>query len=342
MPVSRVGTIPMAVRRILAILYLSALFQGACKNIETYNSAIPYSQAWWETTFVKCFLKDPSLCPEVPIEPDLISPTILSITPANLATGVDPIYGKIVIVFSEPMQNLTSHTFATSNFDGTSNVSLDSTGTNFVWTSQTTLEIRLSWIYFPENSEIYWDLAANNLVDLSGNIITTALSGSFTTTIDSGVAPFDFASVLPIPDPTYTDDYITLDTNNGLIWKTCTEGLSDPSCATGAGSEPELTWQQGVNACAYLNQANSGNGYASRKDWRRPSQAELSTLLDSSYASPAINPNAFPGTPVNGFWSATTLSGTPASSEYVNFVGSGSLGNYPKSVQGNIRCVAGP
>jgi Protein of unknown function (DUF1566) len=74
----------------------------------------------------------------------------------------------------------------------------------------------------------------------------------------------------------------------------------------------KLTWQQAVSlssyawldAGAYCASLNLNGG-----GWRLPSVAELQTIVDERRSSPAIDPTAFPATPVDFFWTSSSLAG---------------------------------
>lgn len=78
-----------------------------------------------------------------------------------------------------------------------------------------------------------------------------------------------------------------------------------------ATSADRVTWDDASQACAALEL--QGNG------WRLPNMKELQTLVDESRASPAIDAQAFPDTPAEGFWAATALVDTPGSAWFVSF-----------------------
>ena len=84
-----------------------------------------------------------------------------------------------------------------------------------------------------------------------------------------------------------------------------------------------LTWQQVVDAtgrtwteakahCAALGLAGGG--------WRLPSMKELQSLVDDSRASPSIDPQTFPDTPLDPFWTSSTVVATPGSAWRVSFI----------------------
>jgi hypothetical protein len=88
------------------------------------------------------------------------------------------------------------------------------------------------------------------------------------------------------------------DTSTGLTWQR-------------DFSEARVTWPEADAACSEL--ALDGGG------WRLPSMQELQSLIDESRAEPAIDPEAFPATPSEGFWAATALAGVTGSSWFVSF-----------------------
>jgi len=106
-------------------------------------------------------------------------------------------------------------------------------------------------------------------------------------------------------------------------------------------TKTELTWQQAVPStkytwadaktyCAGLNLASTG--------WRLPTAKELQTIVDESRTNPSIDPNAFPSTPSDHFWSSSPARGSSSYAWYVHF----SLGNTSSNGVSNtyyVRCV---
>ena len=147
----------------------------------------------------------------------------------------------------------------------------------------------------------------------------------------------------PTQHETYTSDYTTTDTATGLVWKTCTQGLSGATCAT--GTAVTLIWANAsadaTNGCTALNSVNSGNGYAGLKTWRVPTRQELETLPDYGKAtSPAINTTAFPATVANYYWSSTTYASSTTVAWGVDF-SFGIVTNLNKFGTHYVRCVSG-
>ncbi len=96
-----------------------------------------------------------------------------------------------------------------------------------------------------------------------------------------------------------------LDTKTGLTWQQ----------AVPTGSS---LWSDAGTYCASSTLGLPGSG------WRLPSMKELQTIVDDSRSNPAIDPTAFPNTPVDGFWTSTTMAGPSGSAWIVlfNFGGS--------------------
>jgi hypothetical protein len=79
-------------------------------------------------------------------------------------------------------------------------------------------------------------------------------------------------------------------------------------------AKTKLTWQQAVpssshpwaEAMRYCKELDLDG-----KGWRLPSVNELQTLVDETRFGPAIDPVAFPSTPVAYFWTSSNLAGFP-------------------------------
>lgn len=290
----------------------------------------------------------------------------------------NPCTAKIVLRFSESMQT-TTPTLTTEVESATGTwVLTPNTGTTFGW-SQTsvandTLTINMSWYWFPENSNIRYKIAAADLKDVANNQIaaqvqqtfkTTWAGRNFTiadtgqTTCSSGASGDGAMAACPqtitgqdgdfanTPNPrSFTgptlygaSDYTTKDNTTGLVWKTCTEGLSGATCATGTAST--MAWETAVSQCATLNSANSRAGYAGIKTWRLPTSAELETIVDYGKYNPAIDASVFPATVASNYWSSTTFVGNTANAWYVSFyTGAGDGHISGKTLSFYVRCVS--
>ena len=93
---------------------------------------------------------------------------------------------------------------------------------------------------------------------------------------------------------------------------------------------PDLMTQANANAyCLGLNLDGSG--------WRLPTVKELSSLVDVSVTSPAID-RVFTGTTLHFFWSASPVAGPPNSGWKVSF-GTGVVIRDDATVLSAVRCV---
>ena len=103
-------------------------------------------------------------------------------------------------------------------------------------------------------------------------------------------------------------------------------------------SDSSRTWEQALADCEGLNLA----GYT---DWRMPTIKELSSLVDFSRVSPAINETYFQNTLYNSnYWSSTTPAGTVSAwigSAWVVDFASGYDDLADKDLSRNVRAVRG-
>ncbi len=108
-----------------------------------------------------------------------------------------------------------------------------------------------------------------------------------------------------------------------------------------------LMWQKAVdpgsytqfNALMYCSTTlNAGAGLGGHTDWRLPSRIELASLVDFSVFSPSINSTSFPGTPSDGFWSATPVASAPSFAWYVIFYYGTTYSNGMTNAN-RVRCV---
>lgn len=143
----------------------------------------------------------------------------------------------------------------------------------------------------------------------------------------------------PTQHPVYTSDYTTTDNVTGLLWKTCTEGLSGINCGTGSASS--YTWTDAKTACTNLNYSNGGAGYAGKTNWRLPFIEELESLLNFGVVSPTIDTTYFPGTLPSHYWSSSTYIQSPTDAWTV-FFNNGVSFWYAKSSGRYARCVSPP
>lgn len=82
-----------------------------------------------------------------------------------------------------------------------------------------------------------------------------------------------------------------------LMWMRCSLGQrwQDDRCL---GRADNLTWPDALVEAEQVY-------FAHYADWRLPTLRELSSIIDQSCRSPAINLRAFPDTPTSWYWSST-------------------------------------
>lgn len=120
------------------------------------------------------------------------------------------------------------------------------------------------------------------------------------------------------------------DSKTGLIWRRCPEGMT--ACASECSGVPgAYTWEQSL---ALAEEA----ALASGKAWRLPTVKELAGIVDASFGNPAIDKNAFPGTPATPFWSVTPVENNPSKAWYVMFFG-GFMNTYVLGGKLQVRLV---
>lgn len=150
----------------------------------------------------------------------------------------------------------------------------------------------------------------------------------------------------PTAHSTYSSDYTTMDNGTGLVWRTCSQGLSGATCVIGSAATLPNDGTVGdainevTNGCNALNSANTGNGYSGIKTWRLPTILELESLLNHSSINPSIQTSAFPGTVSNDFWSSTPWNANLTYAWKIGF----SLASKSYSSKTNlhyVRCVSG-
>lgn len=268
---------------------------------------------------------------------DTVTPTISASNPSNGSTGVSLSPGSFSLSFAEPMNTGLTMTMTTEIYDGTSWVTIPNSNTFFDWQDSQTLVVTVSWIYFPEESQIRWTIPSTSLQDEAGNAVSH--QSTFTTTTGTPVTGGQVYSG-PTAHGTYTLDLTTTDTSTGLVWKTCWEGRSGIGCAS--GSATNLSWGYALDGCAYLNTIHGpGIGYADRENWRLPRAEELLSLVEGS-ADPYINTTAFPNPVSPATWTASRgITGSPLDQFARTVVFMYGIANqFDKSLNYAIHCVS--
>lgn len=109
-------------------------------------------------------------------------------------------------------------------------------------------------------------------------------------------------------------DGTVVDTETGLMWRSCLQGVAGEACDEG---EPlELNW---ADVLRYVSHLNARDGFAGHTDWRLPNIRELSTLVELQCSDPAINLAVFPNAAPSHVWSSSPSYFHTHYSWYVNF-----------------------
>ncbi|MBN1774399.1 MAG: DUF1566 domain-containing protein [Deltaproteobacteria bacterium] len=194
---------------------------------------------------------------------------------------------------------------------------------------------------FPETSDYFWSSSSYVAGSLlvwsvyfnSGNLsLSHREARQFVRCVRDGAAPAPgpagwkrFRRAEPAPGQPVVADIVT-----GLAWQGCAAGLADTDCSTGQATM--LDWSAARARCEALV-------WAGADDWRLPDPKELDSILDAGRRSPAIDPEAFPGTPVGWYWAALPYAGGPSTHAWhVNF-SSGHVANFDRTLPCYVRCV---
>ncbi|WP_231864953.1 DUF1566 domain-containing protein [Sorangium cellulosum] len=123
-----------------------------------------------------------------------------------------------------------------------------------------------------------------------------------------GIAPADLSP---------GEDWV-LDRSTGLVWQR-------------HASQTRFIWSDALAHCEDLD-------LAAKSDWRLPSAKELLSIVDDRRSGPAIDLEAFPGTPSDVFWSSTPAIGSAEKAVLVNFTNGASQGHTVRDRR-LVRCV---
>lgn len=146
-----------------------------------------------------------------------------------------------------------------------------------------------------------------NLDTEKGSLVMTS---SIRTILAAAALLLAVASVQSQTRYTYSTsgDEVT-DSKTGLVWRRCSEGQSW-SGSTCTGTAATYTHEQAlVHAKAQMGTAG----------WRLPNVKELTSIVDSTRLSPAIDLAAFPATPSAYYWSSTSYAGLSSSAWDIGF-----------------------
>jgi hypothetical protein len=107
------------------------------------------------------------------------------------------------------------------------------------------------------------------------------------------------------------------DTRTGLTWQRAVSGTYSHAA--------------GVSYCAGLSLAGGG--------WRLPTRAEIESLVDFTKTNPTINSTAFPNTPAEHYWTASSQVGLDGYAWLVPFFVPANTGSHIVTDPYRVRCV---
>lgn len=145
------------------------------------------------------------------------------------------------------------------------------------------------------------------------------------------------------PNGRYADpgDGTVTDTQTGLMWKKCSEGLDwDATSGTCTGTAAiAFNWASALTRANNVN-ANLVGQQLGHSDWRLPNVKELDSLVERKCFNPAINATMLPRTATTYYWSSSPFSDNLTYAWSVHF-GSGLVNNADATITHYIRLVRG-
>lgn len=208
-------------------------------------------------------------------------PTLLSQDPEHNTTNIapcsgTPCSGKIVLLFDESMDaTQTSHILTTAIYDGSTYVNASNTTLTAVWSQSNvandTLSIPISWLYWPENSQIRWSLDTGNLKDEAGNAFSATISDQVFTTTSNNV-------LYPVADTGQTGCYF----DDGGTWTldaTCSESYTVGSATHPYGQDAHYVDLPDARSFTGPTQYGASDNYTTTDNvtglvWRSCSQGQ--------------------------------------------------------------------
>ncbi|WP_460509951.1 Lcl C-terminal domain-containing protein [Hydrogenophaga soli] len=143
----------------------------------------------------------------------------------------------------------------------------------------------------------------------------------------------------PLAQAAYTvnGDGTVTDTDTGLVWEQCVQGVYSSGSLCDSGRAMEVTWEGALALVTARNQDN----HLGHNDWRLPNKNELESIVNLGNGSPAIDTTAFPNTPWSYTWTSTSYAPDSLQHAWVVYFGGGAPNAIPKSSAYPVRLVRG-
>ena len=145
------------------------------------------------------------------------------------------------------------------------------------------------------------------------------------------------------PNSRYADpgDGTVVDTQTGLMWKKCSEGMTwNGTSGSCAGVATQFNWGGALDLANNVNNGSAGEKLG-HSDWRLPNAKELASLVERKCFNPAVNAGYLLGTESDYYWSSSPFGDNSNYAWAVDF-NAGSVNNSLKTIINNfVRLVRG-
>jgi hypothetical protein len=147
------------------------------------------------------------------------------------------------------------------------------------------------------------------------------------------------AWVSPLAQAAYTvnGDGTVTDTDTGLVWEQCAQGLYSSVSLCDAGRATEVTWE----AALALVTARNLDNHLGHNDWRLPNKNELESIVKLDTSNPRIDTTAFPNAPWSYTWTSTSYAPDNLQQAWAVYFGGGAPNAIPKTLAYPVRLVRG-
>ena len=172
-----------------------------------------------------------------------------------------------------------------------------------------------------------------------GVLLALSLGAASLTAVAQTCNPFVAAVA---PNGRYADlsDGTVVDTQTGLMWKKCSEGMTWNGTSGTCGEAAKTYSWDGALALANNVNAGSAGEKLGHSDWRLPSVKELASLVERKCFNPAVNATYLLNTAADTYWSSSPFGNSSTYAWLVDF-NAGLVDNGNKSFTHFVRLVRG-